>query len=95
MSSSMRVSLLLVALILAVGCGGRGATTAEIVAEEVVDVDSLLDVMAERYDALCEERKVAYSERDPELRQQLLERNDAQCRALDDSLKWAMSLRER
>ena len=45
------------------------------------------------YDALCEERKEGYGGRDAELRRQLLERNDARCRALDDSLRWVLSLR--
>ena len=68
---------------------------AETVAQERVNVDSLLVVMAERYDVLCAERKVAYREHDPERRRELLECNDAACKALEDSLKWVMSIRDR
>ena len=93
MSSSVLRALLLTASLFVVGCGSGVATTESVVVEESVNVDSLLDVMAVRYDALCEERKEAYGERDAELRRQLLERNDARCRALDDSLRWVLSLR--
>ena len=72
MSSSMRRALLITTLLLVVGCGGRTTTTTAVAHEEIVNVDSLLTVMAVRYDALCEDRKVAYSERDPELRQAIL-----------------------
>ena len=95
MLSSMRAVLLSIALILSVGCGNRGTTTVETTAEEVVNVDSLLDVMAVRYDRLCAERKMAYSERNPERRRELLECNDAACKALDDSLRWVREYRER
>ena len=47
-----------------------------------------------RYNQLCAERKAAYSEHDPELRRELLERNDAACKALDDSLRWVMNYRK-
>lgn len=95
MLSRMRRALSLIALVFVVGCGGRGANRVEIAAEEVVNVDSLLVVMAERYDELCAERKVAYRERDPERRRELLERNDAACKALEDSLRWVMEHRDR
>ena len=68
---------------------------AETVAQERVNVDSLLVVMAERYDVLCAERKVAYREHDPERRRGLLECNDAACKALEDSLRWVMEYRDR
>lgn len=89
----MRRALLITTLLLVVGCDGRTTTTTAVTHEEVIDVDSLLEVMDARYNQLCAERKVAYSERDPELRREFLERNDAACRALDDSLKWAISLK--
>lgn len=96
MSSSMLRTLVIASFLLFVGCAGNGAPTAteEIVVEEVINVDSLLAVMDVRYNQLCTERKAAYSERDPELRRELLERNDVACKDLDDSLKWAMSLNE-
>lgn len=93
MLSSVLRALLLTASLLVAGCGGSGAATECVVAEERVNVDSLLDVMEVRYNQLCAERKAAYSERNPEIREELLERNDARCRALDDSLRWVMSLR--
>ena len=97
MLSSMRRTLVLTSLLLFVGCAGNGAptTTEEIVVEEVINVDSLLAVMDARYNQLCAERKAAYRERDPELRRELLERNDAECKALDDSLRRVISIRER
>ena len=93
----MRRTLVLTSLLLFVGCAGNGAptTTEEIVVEEVINVDSLLAVMDARYNQLCAERKAAYRERDPELRRELLERNDAECKALDDSLRRVISIRER
>ncbi len=95
MLSRMPRRLLIIALLFVVGCGGRGASMAETAAQERVNVDSLLVVMAERYDVLCAERKVAYREHDPERRRELLERNDAACKALEDSLKWVISIKDR
>ena len=93
MLSSMPKTLIVALLLLFVGCAGNGAPTAteETVVEEIINVDSLLEVMDARYNQLCAERKVAYSERDPELRRELLERNDAACKALDDSLRWVIN----
>lgn len=90
-------TLVIASFLLFVGCAGNGAPTAskEIVVEEVINVDSLLEVMDARYNQLCAERKVAYSERDPELRREFLEHNDAACRALDDSLRRLISIRDR
>ena len=90
-------TLVIASFLLFVGCAGNGAPTAteEIVVEEVINVDSLLAVMDVRYNQLCAERKAAYSERDPEVRRELLERNDAACKALDDSLCRVMVYRER
>ena len=95
MLSRLRARLL-IALLFVVGCGGSGVTTAaeEVVEESVLNADSLLVVMDVRYNQLCAERKVAYSERNPELRRELLERNDAASKALDDSLRWVMSLKK-
>ena len=94
MLSSMRGVVVSMGLLLAVGCGGGGAAPSEVVTEEVINVDSLLEKMAERYDDLCARRKMAYMEQDLELRRELLERNDAECKALRDSLDWVLSYRE-
>lgn len=88
----MRKTLLFCALILAVGCGGKGSPES---AEQQINVDSMIRVLAVRYDAVCQERKAAFAERDPEVRKQLLDRNDRASLALQDSLKWLMSLREK
>ncbi len=82
-----------VALSLLASCGGTAerkhaaeGVTAE--GEElVVDYDSLLGVMDARYNALCEERKVALNERDGERRRALLEANDSACMEFRDSLE--------
>ena len=97
MSSSMLRTLVIASFLLFVGCAGNGAPTAteEIVVEEVINIDSLLAVMDVCYNQLCAERKAAYSECDPEVRRELLERNDAACKALDDSLRRLISIRDR
>ena len=82
-----------VAVALLASCGGTAerkhaaeGVTAE--SEElVVDYDSLLRVMDARYNALCEERKVALEERDTERRRALLEANDRACMEFQDSLE--------
>ena len=87
-----------VALALLASCGGTAerkpaaeGVTAE--SEElVVDYDSLLGVMDARYNALCEERKVALEERDTERRKTLLEANDRACMEFQDSLKWLLQM---
>ena len=88
----MRKIILFCALILAVGCGGKGSQKS---AEQKINVDSMIKVLAVRYDAVCKERKAAFEERDPELRKQLLDRNDRASLSVQDSLKWLMSLREK
>lgn len=94
MSSRGHRLLLILSLLLTLGCSSS-ATPTETTEEVKVNVDSLLGVMAERYDRLCAERKIAYSEGDPRVRQQLLEQNDRECRALQDSLEWVMSYRDK
>ena len=87
-----------VAVALLASCGGTAerkhaaeSVTAE--SEElVVDCDSLLGVMDARYNALCEERKVALEERDVERRRALLEANDRACIEFQDSLKWLLQM---
>lgn len=87
----MRRALLFVAFVFAAGCGGNSVSSS---VEQSINVDSMIRVMAVRYDALCYERKSAFAERDPEVRRELLEQNDIACRALQDSLQWILSLRE-
>ena len=87
-----------VALALLASCGGTAerkhaaeSVTAE--SEEIViNYDSLLGVMDARYNALCEERKVALEERDMERRRALLEANDRACMEFQDSLKWLLQM---
>ena len=92
MLSSMRRVLASLAFLFVIGCGG--ATTTEDVAKDEVNVDSLLTVMAERYDDLCARRKMAYRELDPDRRRELLQSNDAECKALRDSLDLLLLYRE-
>ena len=87
-----------VAVALLASCGGTAerkhaaeGVTAE--SEElVVDYDSLLRVMDARYNALCEERKVALEECDTGRRKALLEANDRACMEFQDSLKWLLQM---
>lgn len=87
-----------VAVALLASCGGTAerkpaaeSVTAE--SEEVViNYDSLLRVMDARYNALCEERKEAFEERDMERRRALLEANDRACMEFQDSLKWLLQM---
>lgn len=97
MLSSMPKTLIVASFILAVGCGSATPTanTEELVEERIINADSLLEAMDVRYNQLCAERKAAYRERDPELRRELLERNDAECKALDDSLRWVIDFKRR
>ena len=87
------------ALALLASCGGtaeRKHVAERVTAESeelVVDYDSLLRVMDARYNALCEERKVALEERDTERRRALLEANDRACMEFQDSLKWLLQMR--
>ena len=87
-----------VALALLASCGGTAerkldveSVTAE--SEElVVNYDLLLRVMDARYNALCEERKVALEEHDTERRRALLEANDRACMEFQDSLEWLLQM---
>lgn len=87
-----------VALALLASCGGtaeRKHAAERVMAESeelVVDYDSLLRVMDARYNALCEERKVALEERDAERRRAHLEANDRACMEFQDSLKWLLQM---
>lgn len=86
------------AVALLASCGGtaeRKHAAERVTAESeelVVDYDSLLRVMDARYNALCEERKVALEERDAERRKALLEANDRACMEFQDSLKWLLQM---
>ena len=76
-------------------CGGTAERNKENMTEEaaesaeaiVVDYDSLFAAMDVRYNALCDERRQAYAERDIERRQALIEANDRACIEFDDSLQ--------
>ncbi len=87
-----------VALALLASCGGtaehKPAEESDVAEceEVVVNYDSLLRVMDARYNALCEERKVALEERDTERRRALLEANDRACMEFQDSLEWLMQV---
>ena len=96
----MRIAryIVFVAVALLASCGGTAerkhvaeGVTAES-EEVVVNCDSLLGVMDARYNALCEERKVALNERDAERRRALLEANDRACMEFRDSLKWLLQM---
>lgn len=87
-----------VALALLASCGGTAErkTTAESVAVEceevVINYDSMLRVMEVRYDALCDQRREAFDERDAVRRAELLEANDKACTEFQDSLEWLMQV---
>ena len=61
-----------------VGCGSVGVE--RVAMEETINVDSMIKVMAARYDCLCMERKAAFAQHDMEVRRELLEQNDRACR---------------
>ena len=87
--------ILFVAFAVLASCGGTAERNKENIAEEaaesaetiVVDYDSLFAAMDVRYNALCEQRRQAYAERDTERRQALIEANDRACIEFDDSLQ--------
>ena len=88
----------MVAVALLASCGGsaeRKLDAERVTAESeevVINYDSLLGVMDARYNALCEERRVALEERDTERRRALLEANDRACMEFQDSLEWLLQM---
>jgi hypothetical protein len=87
--------IIITAALLFTACGNTTEESSTPVCDEVsVNVDSLLDIMAMRYDTLCYERKAALAERDSTTREELLRVNDAACRDFEDSLQVLLSLRE-
>ena len=72
--------ILFVAFAVLAACGGTAERNKEDEAEAagesievvVVDYDSLFTVMDKRYNALCDERRAAYAERDVERRRELI-----------------------
>lgn len=94
----IRYYIVLLHFVALISCGGtaENKSAAESVTAEseeaVVDIDSLLGVMDARYNALCEERRVALNERDAERRRTLLEANDRACMEFQDSLEWLLQM---
>lgn len=88
----------LITLVVLASCGGttERKPTAESVAVEceevVINYDSMLRVMEVRYDALCDQRREAFDERDAVRRAELLEANDKACTEFQDSLEWLMQV---
>ena len=83
-----------------VSCGGnvvhRDADSGEeLMVVERVDYDSLYKAMDERYNQLCAERVVAFTERDSARRAYLIEANDRACRVFSDSLQRIMAMQDR
>lgn len=83
----IRVYIALAGFAVFASCGGAAKSRSEevveaspVVRECVVDRDSLLKVMDERYNRLCEERRAAFAERDAECRRELIEASDSACR---------------
>lgn len=82
----IRVYIALAGFAVFASCGGTAKPRSEevveatpVVRECVVDRDSLLKVMEERYNRLCEERRIAFAERDAERRRVLIEASDSAC----------------
>ena len=82
----IRVYIALAGFAVLASCGGTAKPRSEevveatpVVRECVVDRDSLLKVMEERYNRLCEERRIAFAERDTERRRALIEASDSAC----------------
>lgn len=94
----IRYYIVLLHFVVLISCGGtaESKSTAEGVTAEseeaVVNIDSMLGVMDVRYNALCEERRVALNERDAERRKALLEANDRACMEFQDSLEWLLQM---
>ena len=99
MLTRLKLYTTLVSFVVLASCGGaaeRKPAKENITAEhevEVVNYDSLLVVMDARYNALCEERRVALDERDTMHRRALLEANDRACAEFQDSLTWLLQMK--
>jgi hypothetical protein len=91
---------ILVGFVVLASCGGTAERKAaeEAIApdgeEVIVDYDSLLRVMDVRYNALCDERRVALGELDMERRKALIEANDRACMEFQDSLEWLLQMQQ-
>ena len=100
MLTRLKLYTTLVSFVVLASCGGaaeRKPAKENITAEhevEVVNYDSLLVVMDARYNALCEERRVALDERDTMHRRALLEANDRACAEFQDSLTWLLQMKQ-
>ena len=98
MVAVLRYTAVLLLLTLAIGCGVGGSSVADYEAEGkqhndiVPNRDSLLQMLALRYDVLCEERRRAYGEQDSLRRAELLRLSDERCKAFADSLEYVVSL---
>lgn len=99
MLTRLKLYTTLVSFAVLASCGGaaeRKPAKENITVEhevEVVNYDSLLVVMDARYNALCEERRVALDERDTMHRRALLEANDRACAEFQDSLTWLLQMK--
>ncbi len=98
MLTRLKLYTTLVSFAVLASCGGtaeRKSAKENITAEHEVEVnyDSLLVVMDARYNALCEERRVALDERDTMHRRALLEANDRACAEFQDSLTWLLQMK--
>ena len=94
----VRYYIVLLHFVVLISCGGTAESKSaaeSVIAESeeaVVDIDAMLGVMDARYNALCEERRVALNERDAERRRTLLEVNDSACAEFKDSLEWLLQM---
>jgi hypothetical protein len=100
MLTRLKLYTTLVSFAVLASCGGTAERkpakeniTVEQEQVEVVNYDSLLVVMDARYNALCEERRVALDERDTMHRRALLEANDRACAEFQDSLTWLLQMK--
>ena len=85
--------LLAIAMVTMMSCSGAPHDATPSATEPRVDVDSMLDAIALRYESLREARKAAYAESEQALREELLRENDSLCVALDELLHHAIELR--